>query len=192
MLSVETFERSVAEELAGLGPEFFSGRNYNQMHGRVLGAIAKAAFQEGLEVAIDLPHPLDCPVRGKNRKQWQARPDLTLYASRSHLVWGLVEYESMDINSGRLAYKRHLLVNWPPRIPGITTITVVMTLPDKGYWPDSPGRPQIDEHRNSLVTEAAHLDVTYLFLLIDSHTGIDSVRFRQGSAISETRYRWKP
>jgi hypothetical protein len=192
MPSVETFEQSVADELAKLGAEFFSGKNYNQMHGRVLGVLAKAAFHNGLEVAIDLPHPLAHPFQGKNQKQWQARPDLTLYAAGPHPpLWGIVEYESMDINGSRLPYKRHLLVNWPPRIPGITSVMVAMTVPDKGYWPDSPSRSDIEQHRTSLITEAAHLDVTYSFLLVDPRAGIEAVRFTKGSTISETSYRWK-
>lgn len=189
MRDLKNLEQRIVAELRGFGPQFFTCGNYNQMHGHVLGALARVAVENDLNVAIDLPHRLEKPWPGK-RKRLHARPDLTLYPRGKTNACGIVEYESVDINAGRLPYKRHLLVNWPPRIPGIASVLIAMTVPDKPVWKDSPKRTDLEEHQIQLMKEASAVDVSYTLFLIDSSRGVDLLRFKGGSLITHSSTGW--
>jgi len=190
LVSLDAFEEAILLALTGLGRILFQAdTNYNQMHGRVLGAMARVAVRAGFDLAIELPHLLAEPVYGPKRKQHQARPDMTLFISGSETVWGLLEYESADINGCRLDYKRHLLINWPRKTP-CETIIVIMTVPAPKRWKDSPDRSEIERHRDLLMEDAASLDTSYSFFLADPSQGIELTRFRKGVSVDRKARMW--
>ena len=176
------------------GPDYFRrGLNYNRMHGRVLGTIAEAAVELGLSLGIDMSHLLNEPYAppGRQRRQLQARPDLTLFIPEPESIWGLVEYESIDINRSRLPYKRYLLTNWPPTLPDLKVVMVVMTVPDKPVRRhDSPTRDDLQQHKQELIEAAEALDPAYCFLLLDPDVGVDVTRFEGGAISAERTVPW--
>ena len=190
MTSIERFENSIVERLVLLGPAFFTKKNYRFMHSRALGLMAKTAIESRLDIAIDMAHLLEIPYQGKKQRQLQGRPDLTLFHQASDQIWGIVEYESIDINDHRLPYKRHLLKNWPSGKSGWEAVVVAMTVSDKPVRKDTPGRDVLLEHRDILRKETVGIPVTFSFILIDSKIGIEATRFKDGSVINQTKQNW--
>ena len=191
MPRAETYVNRVLTNVEAFGRDFFTCEHIREMHAYAWGAIAKAAFQNELTVAIELPQKLERPLEGEHQRQLQSKPDLTLCDPKSNDVCGLVEYESVDINGSRLAYKRYLASNWPPLIPSLEFVMIAMTVPDRPVWPDSPSRHELEEHRVLLMQQTESLSVPYYFLLIDSQQGIDLTTLSNGVVVNEHSVPWR-
>ena len=118
-------------------PEYYSG---GRCHSRVIGMIVEALHNLGyitdIERSIKFHKPFIQTNKGKERKMYQFRPDITVVNEKDNVV-GIIEYETIDGAEEHLMKKLKYFEHAIPAYPTLEFVLFIPTLTTLKVKPQS-------------------------------------------------------